>query len=128
MAFRGIGADNQKDFRMVNVSNRIPHGPITKGSQCCRHRRCMAEPCTVVHIVGAQNRSREFLDDIIVLIGALCRAEHPDGTRAVAINHPGNALRHSVQGFLPVRFAENLTDLALAHRFGNLFSSNQGVG
>ena len=47
----------------------------------------MTEPGAVVHIVCPENRSCKLLYDIIVLVGALGRAEHPDSIGAMAVKN-----------------------------------------
>jgi len=67
----GIGANGEDTGGVTNLEYGVSHCPA---SECCDqtgHGGGMSETGAVVHIVMAEHYAGEFLNDIIVLVGAL---------------------------------------------------------
>ena len=71
VSLSGVGADSQDTTGITNITDGVGHRPA---AECCDqtgHRGGMSETGTVVNIIGAQYRPGKFLNDIVLLIGAL---------------------------------------------------------
>ena len=67
----GVGANSQDTGGITNFTDGVGHCPAAEGCGQTGHGGGMSETGTVVNIVGAQHRPGKFLDDIVVLVGAL---------------------------------------------------------
>jgi hypothetical protein len=90
MTFGRVRPYDEQNLCMVYVGDGIAHGSVAKRGKCCSDRRGVAEPGAVVNIVGAYNRPGQLLDQVILFVGALRRAEHAHRVRAV----PGSGIRY----------------------------------
>ena len=71
VSFGGIGANGEDTGGVTNLKDGVSHCPA---SECCDqtgHGGGMSETGAVIHIVMAEHCAGEFLDDIVVLVGAL---------------------------------------------------------
>ena len=71
MSCGGIGANSQDAGGITNLVYRVGHSTTTKALGKANYGRGMAQTGTVVNIVGAQYRPAKFLNDIVILVGAL---------------------------------------------------------
>ena len=74
----------------------------------------------MVHVVGAEARAHQLLEQISFLVGAFGTAETGQGVRAVLFPYFLQPLCRPVQGLLPVRFPEVLVYLVLVYEVGSL--------
>jgi len=102
VVLRGVGANDEIDLGIVgDVVEGIGHRP---GTKCCGqtgHGRGVAETRAVVNVVSPYHRPGEFLHDVVLLIGALGGAEHPDGVAAMLFFYLTQLADHQVQGLVP---------------------------
>ena len=66
-----ICTDSQETSGVTEITDIIRHGAAAEGSGQTGHSGGMSETGTVVNTVGTQYRSGEFLDNMVILIGAL---------------------------------------------------------
>ena len=74
MTFSSIGADNEEEVSLLEITVRVAHCALTKSSDGTNYSGGMAQPGTMVNVISAQHSAGEFLHHIVVLIGALSRA------------------------------------------------------
>src|SRR5687768_11462313 len=66
----------------------------------------MAETRTVVDVVRAESGSKQTLEEIILLVGALCRLKHGEALGAALVTQPHQLLGGELECLVPRRFAE----------------------
>jgi len=87
MARGGIGPDNENAPGIFDLADRICHGSASEGGGQTGHRGCVSEAGAVIDVVGADNRSGEFLRQIIFLVGYFSRHQNADAVRPVGIGN-----------------------------------------
>ena len=70
MSFGGIGADHENTFGLFEFVNCIGHRSAAEGPCQTSHRRSVAQPRTMIHIIGSDDSAKEFLENIIVFVRA----------------------------------------------------------
>ena len=71
MSLGSVGADSQDTPSITELIDGVGHSPAAKALAEPNYCRSMTKTGTVVDIVGAQYRPGKFLDDIVILVGAL---------------------------------------------------------
>ena len=69
----GIGTDHKDAVGIFQFSNGVSHGSTPKGCGKTCHGGGVSEPGAVIHVVGSHCGPRKFLEEVIFLIGNLCR-------------------------------------------------------
>ena len=72
---RGIGADDKNDIGVGNAGDVVGHGAAAKGRLQSCDRGGMAQPRTMIDVVGPQLAAHQFLKQVVILIGRLSRGE-----------------------------------------------------
>ena len=81
----GVGAAGKNEIRIGDLTDGIGHGAA---SECCRQTgdsRSVSETGAVIDVVGTKHRAGELVQQIVFLIGAAGRTQHPEGAGAVLI-------------------------------------------
>jgi hypothetical protein len=105
---RRVCADEQHDFCLGDVHDRVRHGAGADAFQQCEHRRCMAQPRAVVDIVAAEPRAHELLEEVGLFVAALGRTEAGQRLAAVLVAYLRQFPPSQVERFLPAGFAEHV--------------------
>ena len=71
MGFSGVGANSQDAGGIANLADRVSHRSAAERGDQTGHRGGMSETGTVVNVVLTEYYPSEFLDGIVVLVGAL---------------------------------------------------------
>ena len=87
MTCRCIGPDDENTPGIFDLADRIRHCSASKGGGQTGHRGCVSEASAVIDVVGADDRSREFLCQIIFLVRHFCRYQNADTVRPVCIGN-----------------------------------------
>jgi hypothetical protein len=73
MGFYHIVARNKNKIGSLVIFNRIASCPVADRTEHCNNSGCMAKTGTVIYIVVPEHQPYEFLEKVIVLVGAFCR-------------------------------------------------------
>ena len=102
-----VGADQEDDFRLHHVHDRIGDGTRADAfEQRCDARR-VAEPRAMVDVVGAEAGTNELLEEVRLLVRTLRRAEACQGSAAVRVADLRERAAGELQRLVPARFAEH---------------------
>ena len=71
MILSRVGPDNKQTLYIFNFVNGVRHRSAAEGGRQPGDRRGVSETGAVINIVRADHRAREFLQEIVFLIGAL---------------------------------------------------------
>ena len=106
MALGRITADDQNHTGILDVPERSGITAVTNGAEqtFCGGRLAVAR--AIVHVVGADDRSRQLLHQITFLVGAFRRGDEGKRIRSVLRLDLGKMLRHQGQGLLPTCLAK----------------------
>jgi hypothetical protein len=69
-----------------------------------------ASAAVVIDVVGPDDGPGEFLNEVVLLVCTLRRADHPDGVRPIPVTDASELLGDSIQGLTPIRLAEGVGD------------------
>lgn len=106
MGLGHVAADDENQFGLAEVLNGIGHGARPEGHGQPCHRGGVAGPSAVVDVVGSDDRPKELLHLIGILVDAAGAAHASDGVRTVFGDDFPEPLHHQVEGFIPGCFAE----------------------
>ena len=102
----GIGADDDDDVGVVARGERGGHRTRADAFEQRRDRRRVAQPRTVIDVVGAEALADHLLDEVRLLVRALGGAEAGERRPAGAVADGGKPARGAVERLLPGRLAE----------------------
>ena len=102
-----ITANSQNAGSFSNFADGISHSITAKACHQAFHRRRMTEPGAVVNTVGAHRHAGEFLDHIVVLIGAFGRGDR----RKLIAFVLGKCIGHHLKRLFPRDCNELVTPL-----------------
>ena len=102
----GVGADHDDDVGVLARGERGGHRPRADAFEERNDRRGVAQPRTVVDVVGAEALADHLLDEVRLLVRALGGAETGERRSAVAVADRCEPARGAVQRLLPGRLAE----------------------
>ncbi len=83
----GIGADEEDELRPFNIPHRVRYRAGADALQQRRHRGGVAQARAVIHVVGAESRAHQLLEEVGLFIGALGAAETRQRVAAVRVAH-----------------------------------------
>ena len=102
----GVGADHDDDVGVLARGERGGHCPRADAFEERNDRRGVAQPRTVVDVVGAEALADHLLDEVGLLVRALGGAEAGERRSAVAVADRCEPARGAVQRLLPARLAK----------------------
>ena len=65
-----IGADDEETLAVGQLSKGVGHGTAAEGGSKTCHRGAVSEPCAVIYIIGSQGTACEFLQEVVLFVGA----------------------------------------------------------
>ncbi len=101
MGLGGVGAGNQDDLGPLDLVDRVGHRPAAEGGGQTGHGGGVSEAGAVVDVVGGESRPGEFLQEVVLLVGAFGRGEEGHAVGAVLIAHAAQLAGHFVEGGVP---------------------------
>ena len=110
-----IGADQQHDFGLHHVHDRIRHRARADAFQQCRDARRMAQARAVIDVVRAETGADELLEQVRLLVRTLGRAEAGERAAAMRIADALQRAAGERQRLLPCRFAEHRQRIGRVH-------------
>ena len=116
VALGRIAADDQDQAGILDVPDRSGIAAITNGAEQTHRGGRLAIARAIIHVVRADDRPRQFLHQVALLIGAFRRGDEGQRVGSVFGLDLGKTARHQREGFLPGGLAKRV---ALAdQRFG----------
>jgi hypothetical protein len=103
MIFCQIRSDDEYALGIGEIPYGIGHSGCTQSAVQANYRGCMAQSGAAVHVLGAQN-SRELLNQVVLLIGALGGGKKADAVRTILLQGSAQTLGYKIQGFIPGYF------------------------
>ncbi len=79
----GIRPGDQDTVGMLKLGDRVGHCPTAKRGDQTGHRGTVSKAGAVIDVVRSDHGPRQFLYEIVLLIGALGRGQHADGVGAM---------------------------------------------
>ncbi len=83
MSFGSIGAHHQETVRVLDFRDRVCHSATSECSGKTCHCRSVSETSAMIDIVGSETCPAQFLQQVVVFIGAAGRGEETDAVPAV---------------------------------------------
>ena len=97
----GVGAGDEDHVRLQHIADPVGHGAAAQGGGQARHRGAVAEPGTVIHIVGTHGGPHKLLEEIVILIGGTGAGEARHGVGTELGFHLPDLPADEVQSLLP---------------------------
>jgi len=104
VALGGVGADDDHAVagsHVPQLPDGVGHGAAAKGSGQTGHAGGVSEPGAVVDVVGADAGAQEFLEEVVLLVGAAGAAQPSHGVGAERCGGSGQAVGDKCQGLVP---------------------------
>ncbi len=73
MVLRGVASRNENQIGKLDLGNRVGHCATAECGGQTGHRDGVSESGAVIHIVRADHRPHEFLEEVVFLVGAARR-------------------------------------------------------
>jgi len=105
MRFSGIAAPEDDDVRLLDFTVGTRPAASSENRRQTGDAWGVSSSVTAVDVVAAHRGAHEFLRSEVHLVRGFRAAEHPEGCRAVPIDHPANSCRRPLEGFIPGRGA-----------------------
>src|SRR5271155_649494 len=106
MTFRGVAADNDDQFSLLDVADRSGIAAIADGAKKSDRRRSLAVTRAVIHIIGADNSAGQLLHQIALFVGALGRRDEGERIGAGGGLDFRESARNERESFVPGSLAE----------------------
>ena len=82
---RRVGARGEDHVGKLDLVHGVRHGTAAEGGGQPGHRGAVSETRAVIDIVGPDRRPHEFLEDVVVLVGARAPTRAPRSRRGRAL-------------------------------------------
>ncbi len=112
MGFGRVGTGDQNTVGVADFIDGVGHGAAAEGHPKAGNGAGVAETGAVIHVVGADSGAHEFLEEIVLFIGAAGRGESGHGIASPVTDDSRQLLGHDLDGRLPVHRDEILLALA----------------
>ena len=100
----GVGTDHHDGIGVLQVDDAVGGSTGSEGALHTKCSRRVAYPGTTVDVVGTDDRSNEFLHQIILFIRTAGRRDTGDAVGSVFFFDGGQLLCNEVKGFFPGGF------------------------
>ena len=100
----GVGTDHHDGIGVLQVDDAVGGSTCTKRTLHTECSRRVAYPGTTVDVVGADDRTNEFLHQVILFIRTTGRRDTGDAVGSVFFFDGGQLLCNEVKGFFPGGF------------------------
>ena len=117
---------------MGDITHLVGHRARADPFEQCGHTGGVAQPCAVVHIVGAKAGAHQFLKQVGLLVRAFGRAKTGQCIGAVLIADFHQRTTRQIERFLPCGFTEHVAPVvrvdAKIRRLGHARLADQWRG
>ena len=101
MRFGGVGAGDKNAIRITNFPDGVGHGTTAKTCRQTGDSGAVSQPGAVVNCIGPYGRPHEFLEDIVIFIGAAGRSQPGHSIGAVSLNCFSELRRYNLGCLFP---------------------------
>ncbi len=103
MSFTRVRTPKKNDICLFSFAVGAGAPSRTENRRQTGDARGVSSAVTTIDVVTTDDRAHEFLRDVVELVGGLGATEHAEGESSVLANFSADAIRDTIESFLPRR-------------------------